>query len=354
MLRTYFTQHIATEIEKEVGRILFSLQLCTDETDLLFLAPKLLALTKKDRQVEIIIYSISDNKSIKTTNLIKRLIDSGADIYWLNQSKNPESEKLFCVLDKVYLISSETENKTYSKEVIIRSKVDLFNRLLKRSEKISMFSGEIKLDYTVDKPFINRGEKVEISWKATNAHTVFITPEIGEVNMSGSTSFTLSKSQHYLIVAKNSNSEVRRSFYVKVLSENTIHFVVEVYDPILEDYIELTSVNERNLNFGVYLNQQARVKWESESAGKLEEQTLGSLPSRGKHDFTTTEDTEFSFEFTSVIGKTAHAITFFTFENIEEIRKKEAIATASERGENMRNLLKGFYKKVTNTIYKND
>ncbi len=354
MLRTYYTQHIATEIEKEIGRVAYSLKLCTEETDLLFLATKLLALANKDCQIEIIICSNSDKKSIKIANLIKRLIDSGVVIYWLNQSNNNEVEQSFCVLDNGYLISAETENKAESKETRIRSKVDLFNRLLKKSEKISLFSGEINLDFTVDKPFINRGEKVKINWKAANAHSVSISPELGEVDISGSKIVALNKSQHYLIIAKNSNAEVRRSLFIKVFSENTILFLVEVYDPILEDYIELSSVNEQNLKFGVYLNQQVRIKWESESAGKLVEQTLGTLPSRGKHDFIATEDTEFSFEFTTLVAKTAHAITLFTFENIAEIRKKEELKSASERANNVRTLFKNFYRSVTNTIYKND
>jgi hypothetical protein len=350
MLRSFFTKHTAIEIDKELKHLKYGIQLLTDETDLIYLSKNLLETARKQVQIEIIIISQSNKKSMKITNLMKRLIDSGVEIYWYNISVLEASLNLFSILDKSYLISADMDSKEDSKEVLIRSKVDDFNQILRLADPIKLYAGDIEVTYSVDKSIIAKGEEVLLNWDVKNAHTVIIMPELDEVAHKGTQLVAVNKSTKYQLIAKNSNAEVQRTIFLKVMHASSINFTIEVFDPVIEEYIRLESLSEDILKFGVYLNQQVRIIWETESIGKLVEQSLGTLPLNSFHDFIPVRDTHFSFEFTSQNIKTGASIQFFTFEPVELVDKRNDPQQTTDRVNKIKKAFQSFYQKIAKSI----
>lgn len=333
MLRSFFTQHIAIEVDKELKHLKYGIQLLTDESDLLFLSKNLLETAKRQVQIEVIIISHTESKSIKITNLMKRLVDSGVEVYWHYKERNKESVSLFAILDKSYVISTESDTAYDSKELLVRSKVDDFNQIMNAASPIQLYTGDIVVNYVVDKTIVYKGEKALLNWDVKNAHTLSIVPDLGEVPLKGSELIEVNKNVKYQLTAKNSNSEIQRTIFIKVISSSVINFMIEVYDPILEDYMQLQSMNPDILKFGVYLNQKVRINWEIETEGKLVEQSLGALSLHGSHEFFSENNAHFSFEFTSHDKKMTTNIHFFTFEDVSKLHQDlDDTITSTESG----------------------
>lgn len=348
MFRSFFTQHIAVEVDKELKSLRYGIQLVTDEADLLFLTKSILEITKKQIQIELVIVSNTEDKSLKITNSMKRLVDSGVDIYWYNMTNVKENFNLFAIIDKSYFISTDSSNSHDSKEFLVRSKVDEFNQIKKIAHPVKLYTGNIIVNYTVDKTIVHPHENALLTWSVENAHTVTIVPDLGEVPLKGSKLVTIGKSIKYQLTAKNSNSEIQRTIFIKVITLSVINYIVEVFDPILKDFIKLESMNTEILKFGVYSNQKIRIIWETETEGNLKEQSLGTLPSNGTYEFIAKENTYLSFEFTSRAEKISTIIHFVTFEDISKVHpEKETKVTHNKQGKTKRSFLKVCHNFIT-------
>ena len=84
----------------------------------------LLNALNNDLDVEVVIVSNTDKKSIRIYNLINRLLDSGADIYWRIDDEILLNESFFIIYDKVNVI-----NKIF---YLMDDNIVLFNNLLIR------------------------------------------------------------------------------------------------------------------------------------------------------------------------------------------------------------------------------
>ena len=85
----------------------------------------------------------------------------------------------------------------------------------------------------------------------------------------------------------------RKSIFVKVIKENDIDINVDVFDPIIRDFIEIeTASNEEGL-YAAYLNQKIKLSWNIPVIGKFSESLLGKLPLQGIHEFVLSENKTF-------------------------------------------------------------
>ena len=82
MSRFYHTYDLNSEIEKELLRASHLAQILIDEFDLFVISKALFRALDREINIEIVIISNSQNKSMKLVNLCKRLIDQEVSIYW--------------------------------------------------------------------------------------------------------------------------------------------------------------------------------------------------------------------------------------------------------------------------------
>ena len=108
---------------------------------------------------------------------------------------------------------------------------------------------------------------------------------------------------------------------------------MDVYDPILKDFIAIQpTLTEQGL-FAAYLNQRIKLTWNIPIMGKLSESNLGKLPLEGSHEFILNQNETFLFTFKSINKTQTKKISFKCFydesffeENLEEGLKTEKIA----------------------------
>ena len=73
MFRFFQSYDLTSEIEKELNRIQYLAQILVDEYDLYILAKSIIDALENGINIEIVIISTSDKKSMKLVNLCKRL-----------------------------------------------------------------------------------------------------------------------------------------------------------------------------------------------------------------------------------------------------------------------------------------
>ena len=98
MFKIYTASDFVYEIEKNISHFKFSLELLVNEQDLLSVSKTLLKALDRELDVEIIIVSDTDKQSARIFNLINRLIDCGANIYWNNDAEMLSNQSFFLIL----------------------------------------------------------------------------------------------------------------------------------------------------------------------------------------------------------------------------------------------------------------
>ena len=115
---------------------------------------------------------------------------------------------------------------------------------------------------------------------------------------------------------------------MRVIKENDIDINVDVFDPIIRDFIEIeTASNEEGL-YAAYLNQKIKLSWNISIIGKFSESQLGKLPLQGIHEFVLTENKTFLFTFKSINRTQIKKISFHFFHDesfFEEEQKDKSV-----------------------------
>lgn len=317
MFRFFNTNDLISEIKKELDRAQYSTQIYIDEFDLYMLSSELLKALDNNLNIEIIIVSKSNKKTMRLVNLCKRLIDLDANIYWKVNSSINHINNYFAIFDKQYLISGFKEAPEGSAEEFVRNKNDFFNTLAIESNKMMLLSGDIDLNFNINKTIISKNEEVQLSWNTQNAHYINIIPDIGLVDASGSINLVVKKDTKFTIEAKNKDERIKKSVFIKVLKDKELEFEVDVFDTILKDYISIFPSDNHRDNYGVYLGQQVRISWSINFSGKLKEASIGELPLEGNFVFECKGDKIFIFSFISLANKKIKKIVFHSFLNNE-------------------------------------
>jgi|TARA_B110000037_G_scaffold220417_1_gene288304 hypothetical protein len=318
LFKFYTTYDIISEINLQILRSEYSLQLLLDHNDLFFLSKNLLQISNNNLAIEIIMTSNNDMKSLQFVNLCKRLIDAGVSIYWYKNAVFFNEEEFFGVFDKTYVIAKMSAEKTTDNpEEFVRFKNSFFKNILLKSKKIELLSGNIKVDFNTNRTITQKNEKVVLSWNIENAYHASIQPNIGDVSSSGSKIVQISKDQSYVLTATNKESIISKTVYIKVLDTKEIEFDISVFDPILNIPIKIYSSTLNDGHYGVYLGQSVKVSWDINMMGKLSEDSIGSLPLSGFHEFEILKNTTFVFTLNTLENTQKKTIVFHTFEDAE-------------------------------------
>ena len=300
----------------QILRFEHSIQILVDENDLFFLSSSLLEVINKNIEIEIVIVSNANKKSLKVINLCKRLIDGGVSVYWHCNSAIFNDSLFFAIFDKTYLVDKpNSEQISENAEELVRIKNSFFKSVLIDSEKLKLLSGEINIEFSADKTIIKNNESVQFNWNVENAHHVSIEPMIGDVSLLGCKVLNLKKDQRFLLTAINKEFSISKILFIKVFENKDIEFNVSVLDPVAHQYIKIESSYLNKDNYGVYLGQTIKISWKINMIGKLHENTIGNLPLVGNHEFKIFKETYLFFTFITLDSKQIKKIVFHAFDN---------------------------------------
>ena len=317
MFRFFYTYDLISELEKELKRDHKIVQIMIDDFDFFLISKALLNGIESGLIVEIVIVSTNNKKSMKLVNLCKRLIDMNAEIYWKVDKNLFAKEDYFAIFDKEYLISKKEQPVFENQESLVKLKIEFFNGLALASKKLTLFDGEINIEFHANKSIIYPKDKVLISWDVKNAHEVEIDPIIKVVESSGQKWLILEEDTKFTLSANNKGNVQKKSLFIRVLKIKEIEFDVEVFDPILKEYISINSVPENQGNYAVFIGQLVKISWNIKMIGKLIEPRLGNLPLFGSHEFEIFSNTQLNFTFKSLNNTDKKTISLHCFENEE-------------------------------------
>ena len=351
MFRFYYSYDLMSELEKELQRDHKMVQLMIDEYDLFLLSKFLFEAVSDDLTAEIVVISTSHKKSMKLVNLCKRLIDMNVQIYWKVDKDLFVKEDYFAIFDKEYLVSKRKQEDFDNPENLVRSKNDFFNGLTLASKKLTMFDGDILVDFELNQSIVYPGEEVVLSWEVKNAHEIQIEPFDEKFEEKGIKHLSINKDTKFTLVAKNKGVVQKKSVYVRVLKRKEITFEVEVFDPILKEYIAIQTTNENTNDYAVYSGQMVKLSWNIKMLGKLLEANLGNLPLIGSHEFEISKKTDFNFVFQSINNNQRKNISLHCFENNEIF--KETIEPTEIKTIKNKNSFKKFLYLVKEYLLKN-
>ena len=332
MYRFYQTFDLNSEIEKELLRASYLAQIMIDEFDLFMISKHLFKALNQDINIEIVIISNTPKKSMKLVNLCKRLIDLEASIYWAMDDSLFTNEDYFAIFDKEYLICGSKQSIYQNPETLLRSKNDFFNGLAQSSQRINLLSGNIEIEFNVDKSIVFAQEYITLKWETKNTHEIIIYPHGWEVEAQGFKTIKINEDTKFTLEGKNKDKSLRKSVFVRVLKENEIDFNVDVYDSILKDFIAIEpTLTEQGL-YAAFLNQRIKLTWNIPMIGKLSESKLGKLTLKGSHEFILNQNETFLFTFKSINKTQTKKMSFKCFydeslfeENLEEGLKTEKL-----------------------------
>lgn len=313
MSRFYQTFDLNSEIEKEILRSNYLVQIMIDEFDLFVISKALFKALNQDINIEIVIISNSQKKSMKLVNLCKRLVDLEATIYWKIDHSLFIKEDYFAIFDKEYLICGSKQSNYENPETLLRSKNDFFNGLAQSSQKINLFSGNIEIEFNLDKSIVFSQESVTLKWETKNAHQIIIYPQGWEVEAQGTKTIKINEDTKFTLEGKNKDNSLRKTVFVRAIKENDIDFDVDVYDPILKDFIAIEPTLTEQELYAAYLNQRIRLTWNIPMIGKLSESKLGKLPLEGSHEFILNQNENFLFTFKSIKSTQIKKMSFHCF-----------------------------------------
>ena len=351
MFRYYYTNDLISELEKELLRDHSIVQLMIDEYDLFLVSKSLFEAIEEGISIEIVVISTSNKKSMKLVNLCKRLIDLNVQIYWRIDKNLFVKEDYFGIFDKEYLISKREQPNFDDAEGLIRFKNDFFNGLALDSKKLSMFDGDIQIQFESNRSIIYPKEEIVLSWEVLNAHEVQIEPLDKKFESKGVQNILIDEDTKFTLTAKNKGNIQKKTVFIRVLKIKEIHFDIEVLDPVINEYITINSSSTEDERYAVYLGQKVKISWNIKMIGKLIESKLGNLPLSGFHEFEIFKDTEFNFIFKSLKSTQSKNISLHCFKDsslFREIETEDSIKKTKKKSftENFLYLVKDFFSRV--------
>lgn len=350
MFRYYHTYNYTAEIDKELKRTNYLVQILVDEYDLFLLSKSLLGLLNREVNLEIVIISTTEKKSMKLVNLCKRLIDLNAQIFWKVDKDTFVKEDYFAIFDKQYLICARKQVDFENTETLLRLKNDFFNGFCIPSSKLRLKSGEIEIQFAATSSIIYSNELAVLTWDIKNAHQVTIEPEIGAVGASGTKQFSLKKDTLFKISAKNKDHSSKKSLFIRVIDTKAIDFAVSAFDTHIKEYVQLTPSSQNDSNYAVYYGQKIRIYWDIGLIGKLTEAKLGNLPLQREHEFEISKNETFIFIFKTINNQQVKTINFYCFEDEGIADKKPKIFGKGDSNFLVKNLV-AIIKKAVHLVF---
>lgn len=327
MFTIYTATNFSKELNKRLERVNYSIELLINENDILSISKSLFKILEKDIFAEIIISSNDQKKSLRMYNLINRLIDCGAKVYWNTDTKIFHFDSHFLIYDKINVINKifYRTNDEVEKQVLYFE--NIFSNIVKSSEEIKFKNDHIKVNFYADKTIVYRNQLVTLNWELENADFFKISPNIDNVSNLNRLKLKLKNDTLFKLEASNKKENISKYLFIKVINNEEINIDVKVFDPYVEEFIFLSPIiDSKGEKFVCYYGQTVILEYKFRPELTVYEKRIGKLTSNGEFSFVIKKDSNFTFRY--------------TMNGIEEFKK---IQINVEKDENI-------LKKLKNTL----
>ena len=298
MYRLYTPVNFKNEVSKLLSRVEYSIELLTSEDDLLIFSKELYSFLEKNAQADIIICSKTKKKSIRIFNVISRLSELGARVFWLIDDNIDKLKSHFLIFDKTTVVSRLFYNSENSTEKQVMYFSNIFSKIMLKAEIIEPQVNKIKAKISVDNSIVERNHIVELKWDIENADTFNISPALDINTKRGKMSLQLQSDTMFKLTASNKNEYITKFLFVKVINDKKINIDVKVFDPFTERYIYLSPViNKKSKKYYCYNNQSVIISWDFKEKVELFEKKIGKLKVKDEYSFIINEKKNFQIIF---------------------------------------------------------
>tara|TARA_B100001093_G_C26755711_1_gene983274 strand:- start:229 stop:1212 length:984 start_codon:yes stop_codon:yes gene_type:complete len=298
MFTIYTASNFVSELNLFLNKTIYSVELLICEEDLLEIYETLLIIIEKDVDVIIVISASNEIKSLRVYNLVNRLIDCGARLFWNTDKNIVKLKSHFLIHDKVNVI-----NKVfYQNDDNVQNQVlyfnNVFDEIMCRSKEISHNKENIKINFSANKTIINKNQIVELNWNVKNADFFTISPNIVNPMNCSSAELQLQEDTLFTIEASNQKENVTKNLYIKVINESNFSIEVKVYDPYLMEFVFLIPLHEsEEEKYVCYYGQKVFLKFKFSSFLKVKEKKIGELKPEQEFSFVIKSDRRFTFTY---------------------------------------------------------
>ena len=278
MYKVYTATDFVYEINKNISKTKYTLQLFLSEYDFLAISDTILNLTNTDIDITVIISALTEKKSLRIVNLFNRIIQSGVAVHWNTDNDLYENDVHFAIIDKRFAIQKKSDYfKGEGAEAKIIFLSNLFDSFRLESNEIKLLTGDITIKFETDKTFVQRNTYVNVSWEVKNAHRISINNTYDDLEPKGKKAILINDDTILKMEAENREHKVSKQLIIKILQSSSIEFTVEAFDSIINEYVVLKSNNKRNHKYFAFCNQKIKISWANQNIGKLSEKILPKM-----------------------------------------------------------------------------
>lgn len=298
MFKFFTTSDFIHDIERQINRCEFSMQIVINDFEFILLTEKLIQLIENKIDIQLIVISSDEKKSLRIFNLLNRLLNSGVSISWLIDKELIRKADFFAVIDKTLAIYNNKSELEGTDELKVRNLLQIFINLKLDAKEIKLNSGDLDVIFSADTTIINKNEQVNLTWEVQNAQIVSIENLEDNVLHCDKQSVRIMEDTTFILKAKNRLYQLEKKLFIKVIKNEKLVFFVDALDPIINQYVEL-KLTEKTQRYVGYKHQKIKISWDINSEGMLKEENLGALPLNGSFIFNLKSFKAFNFSFVS-------------------------------------------------------
>ena len=298
----YWPNEWGSEVASQLRKVHTQLQMVVDVPDFQGMESELFRLVNRGVYLELIVCQRSLEKTLKQTNVLKRLALSGVEVYVLPLNRPEDRYERFVIFDRKHLVSDTYHEDVSDYLQLIARQSALFQRLASQAEKVNPALDDVRIRFESNATEVGEGETVQLYWEVQNADFVELDPGVGAVDALGNFSTPILEDTLFRIKASNKTGILMKSVLVRLRQEPTIRMTLSVIQPGSSLSIPLESAFANRHSYAVLRGDRLKLEWNTPVPGVLTEKRLGKLRLEDAYDFVVFQDEKFTFTLDTAFG----------------------------------------------------
>lgn len=291
------------EVAAQLRRVQHQAQIITSVRDFEKMEHDLIRLVNKGVYLEIVICQFPSERTMKHTNILRRLAVSGSNVFTTPLFDQLQRTEYYAIFDRQQLLSNtEYEGADNHGELLLAKSKEL-ERIASHAEKLNPSADEIRIVFQADQAEVSKGRSVQLYWDVEEADFIELDPGFGPVASSGTISASIYEDTLFRLKAGNRSGILIKSLFVKMKEDSPLSLQLSVFDTASSEFIPLQSANSPDHIYAVLKSDRLRLEWSASASGLLSEARLGSIQSNGEHVFQVFHDEKFTFTFITTYGE---------------------------------------------------
>lgn len=288
----------------------------------------LMQLAKRGVLIELVLTKKALRKADLTAHYFSKLTERGGRVFWQENESLPKlGATTFLIIDDQTLLIEGSSGQMHCqsveepgglvfvngfkqiKEASLEMKRGFSSQWLARQrEQLDTVSSNLwpTIHFRASHGAVSAGTRVELSWEATKANQLEITPGVGIVPLCGRRIVSPEVTTTYRLIFDYQEQQLVRSLTIEILQELRLSYQLSIQQTdgqeiILEQDPELPGFYGFPLGCRVYLS------WQSHYAEKCFLSTVGELPLQGRMQLNLPQANN---ELLLVAQRAAHSINF--------------------------------------------